>query len=101
MLPISIRIARWRTSGIRPLRYIQMHIRTLRLLERNSTGEFSLTKDFVGDDVPQYAILSHTWEADAEVTFKDLIDGTGKSKLGYDKIRFCAEQSRRDSVQYF
>ena len=78
-----------------------MHIRTFRLLERNSTSEFSLTKDFVGDDVPQYAILSHTWEADAEVTFKDLMDGTGKSKLGYDKIRFCAEQARRDSMQYF
>jgi len=45
----------------------------MRLLERNSAGEFSLTKDFVGDDVPGYAILSHTWGPDTEeVTFKDL-----------------------------
>jgi hypothetical protein len=49
-----------------------------------------------------YAILSHTWGADnAEVTFRDLMDGTGKSKAGYEKIRFCGEQARRDGVQYF
>ena len=74
----------------------------MRLLERNSTGEFSLTKDFVGDNIPQYAILSHTWGVDdEEVTFKELVKGTGKSKAGYDKIRFCGEQARRDGLQYF
>jgi hypothetical protein len=70
----------------------------MRLLERDNGGEFSLTKDF-GDDIPCYAILSHTWGADTEeVTFRDLMDGTGKSN---DKIRFCGEQARRDSLQYF
>jgi hypothetical protein len=74
----------------------------MRLLECNNCGEFSLTKDFFGDDVPKYAILSHTWGADTEeVTFRDLMDGTGKSKAGYDKIRFCGEQAKRDSLQYF
>jgi len=29
------------------------------------------------------------------------MDGTGKSKAGYDKIRFCGEQARRDGLQYF
>jgi hypothetical protein len=54
----------------------------MRLLERNNGSEFSLTKDF-GDDIPWYAILSHTWGADTEeVTFRDLMDGTGKSKAG-------------------
>jgi hypothetical protein len=68
----------------------QNPIRTMRLLERNNAGEISLTKYLVGDDIPQYAILSHTWGADTEeVNFKDLMDGTGKSKPGYDKIRFC------------
>jgi hypothetical protein len=72
----------------------------MRLLEYNNDGEFSLTKDF-GDDIPKYAILSHTWRADTEeVTFQDLINGTGKDKAGYDKIRFCGEQARRDSLQY-
>jgi hypothetical protein len=74
----------------------------MRLLERNNAGDFSLTKDFLGDDVPRYAILSHTWEADTEeVTLEDLMNGTGKGKTGYDKIRFCGEQARRDDLQYF
>ena len=74
----------------------------MRLLERDSAGEFSLTKDLVGDNIPTYAILSHTWGADGdEVTFKDLIGGTSKSKPGYDKIRFCGEQAARDGLRYF
>ncbi len=74
----------------------------MRLLERNNAGEFSLTKDLVDDDIPRYAILSHTWGADSEeVTFEDVMKGTGKSKPGYDKIRFCGEQAGRDGLQYF
>src|SRR5882757_5246938 len=74
----------------------------MRLLERNSAGELSLTKDFVGDNIPEYAILSHTWGADTEeVAFQDLINNTGKSKTGYSKIWFCGEQARRDGLQYF
>jgi hypothetical protein len=74
----------------------------MRLLERNSAGKFSLTKDLVGDDeIPRHAILSHTWREGKEVTLKDLMDGTGKSKPGYTKIRFCGEQARRDGLQYF
>ncbi|TVY42671.1 Vegetative incompatibility protein HET-E-1, partial [Lachnellula cervina] len=72
----------------------------MRLLEYNNDGEFSLT-DF-GDDIPgPYAILSHTWGADnEEVTFRDVMDGTGKRKAGYNKIRFCGEQARRDGWKY-
>ena len=74
----------------------------MRLLERNSSGQLSLSKIFVGDNIPKYAILSHTWGADTEeVTFRDLIDGTGKSKAGYNKIRFCAQQAADDGLQYF
>ncbi|KAN0078858.1 HET domain containing protein [Elaphomyces granulatus] len=75
----------------------------MRLLKGNNTGEFSLTKDLlVSDDIPRYAILSHTWGADTEeVSFKDMMDGTGKRKTGYDKIRFCGEQAGRDGLQYF
>ena len=73
----------------------------MRLLKRGHDGEFSLTKDLVGDNIPRYAILSHTWGPDTEeVTFKDLADSTGKDKAGYDKIRFCAEQARRDCLRY-
>jgi len=73
----------------------------MRLLERRSDDEFSLTKDLTGG-LPPYAILSHTWGKDTEeVAFRDLIDGTGKSKAGYSKIRFCGEQAAKDSLQYF
>ena len=51
--------------------------------------------------IPPYAILSHTWLVDVdEPTFNDLTNGTGKDKLGYDKIRFCGEQARQDGLQY-
>ncbi len=73
----------------------------MRLLQCDKSGEFSLTKDF-GDDIPRYAILSHTWGADTEeVTFEELKNGTGKNKAGYGKIRFCGEQARRDGIPYF
>jgi hypothetical protein len=62
----------------------------MRLLQYNSDGDFSLTT-FFADKIPQkYAILSHTWAAE-DVTFKDLQNGTGTKKAGYNKIRFCGE----------
>jgi hypothetical protein len=70
----------------------------MRLLHYNSDGEFSLTQFF--DKIPRYAILSHTWGPE-EVTFKDMMEGNGASKTGFDKIRFCGEQARRDYLQYF
>ena len=75
----------------------------MRLLLRSDTGEFSLTRDLVGNDIiPPYAILSHTWGADdEEVTFEDLTNGAGTDKPGYEKIRFCGEQARQDDLQYF
>ena len=71
----------------------------MRLLHYSSAGQLSLTKDLIGDHIPEYAILSHTWGADTEeVTYRDLINGTGKNKVGYEKIRFCGEQARRDGL---
>jgi hypothetical protein len=71
----------------------------MRLLHYSGDGDFSLTEFFEGD-IPEYAILSHRWGTE-EVTFKDLLNGTSKSKVGYGKIQFCGEQARRDSLQYF
>ena len=74
----------------------------MRLLEYNSDGELSLTEDFVGDEIPGYAILSHTWGPDGEeVTYRDIVGGTGKDKAGYKKIWFCGEQAKGDRLQYF
>ena len=74
----------------------------MRLLERQPNGEFCLTRRFLSDAPPPYAILSHTWgDESQEVTYEDLLDGTGQKKDGYEKIRFCAEQAARDGLQYF
>ena len=81
------------------LKVLSNLVSIMRLLERHNDGEFSLVEHF-GDAKPPYAILSHTWGAE-EVTFKDIIDGTGKSKVGYEKILFCGECARNDSLQYF
>jgi hypothetical protein len=71
----------------------------MRLLQCDNDGEFSLT-EFAANDVPIYGILSHRWGAE-EVTYNDLLDGTYKTKAGYEKIQFCGEQARRDGLQYF
>ncbi|KAH6703071.1 hypothetical protein BKA61DRAFT_528257 [Leptodontidium sp. MPI-SDFR-AT-0119] len=71
----------------------------MRLLYYKSDGDFSLA-EFFKSAIPEYAILSHTWEGE-EVTFEDLQNGTDTRKAGYEKIRFCAEQARRDGLQYF
>ena len=75
----------------------------MRLLERDDTGGFRLTKPFPDDatsEIPSYAILSHTW-GDEEVLFGDLADGTAKNKSGYAKIQFCGTQAERDGLRFF
>jgi hypothetical protein len=72
----------------------------MRLLKVNADGDFSLTT-FNGNEIPSYAILSHTWEADnQEVTFQDLENDSGNGKTGYRKIQFCGEQAQKDGLQY-
>ncbi|KAI9155117.1 Ankyrin repeat domain-containing protein 50 [Paramyrothecium foliicola] len=64
-------------------------------------GRLQLTDDLT-HDLPEYAILSHTWGANGEeVTYSDIVHATGKDKAGYQKLTFCAEQARLDGLQYF
>ncbi|KAF2801249.1 uncharacterized protein BDZ99DRAFT_403752 [Mytilinidion resinicola] len=73
----------------------------MRLLKINHDGNFGLTK-FGPNDIPPYAILSHTWEADnQELTFQEMMTGTGRSKAGYRKIQFCGDQAKKDGLEYF
>jgi hypothetical protein len=73
----------------------------MRLLERQKDGSLSLTKDLLVN-IPEYAILSHTWgEDDEEITFKDLTEGTYEGKAGYEKLQFCGNQAANDGLQYF
>jgi hypothetical protein len=61
----------------------------IRLLRFNDGGDLELD-DFNEDtsSCPPYAILSHTWENDQEVTYQEVLTGTGKLKAGWNKI--CA-----------
>jgi len=73
----------------------------MRLLSTNTDGGFSLTS-FTGNNIPSYAILSHTWGTDnQELTFQDMTNGSGRNKAGYRKIQFCGDQAKKDGLQYF
>ncbi|KAI0096892.1 hypothetical protein GGR51DRAFT_553316 [Nemania sp. FL0031] len=72
----------------------------MRLLQWRN-GTVTLTKYFI-DDIPPYAILSHTWgNDDEEVTFHDIATGKATQKQGYQKIDFCGKQAVRDGLDYF
>jgi hypothetical protein len=72
----------------------------MRLLKVESGGNFSLVQ-LERDKMQPYAVLSHVWgETDQELTFKDIMDKTGKQKAGYEKIDFCAKQAEEDKIQY-
>lgn len=70
----------------------------MRLLECKPDGELVL-RQFIGGDVPAYAILSHTW-GEEEVSFQEIESGTGKDKAGWKKIDFCAKQAGVDGLRY-
>ncbi|KAI8622908.1 TPR-like protein [Xylariaceae sp. FL1651] len=80
---------------------------TMRLLFRQDDGSVARTKDLI-DNIPPYAILSHTWGSDnEEVVFEDIIESTGRQedayrqKIGYRKIDLCAKWAAADGLQYF
>jgi hypothetical protein len=79
----------------------------MRLLHTIGDGRLRWTEDLIGDKIPPYAILSHTWKEGQEVTFADLkdldnaVDVDTQRKEGYQKIRFCAQQAKRDGLDYF
>ena len=72
----------------------------MRLLEYRPDGEFAVTENLPDNEDLEYAILSHTWGSE-EVIFKDLVDGTGGDKDGYEKLRFCANRARHNGLRYF
>jgi len=73
----------------------------MNLLKLNDDGTLSL-HTFSKNTIPPYAILSHTWGIDSEeVSFKDIIDGTGSNKSGYQKLHFCGSQAKSNGLHYF
>ncbi|RYP71780.1 hypothetical protein DL771_004592 [Monosporascus sp. 5C6A] len=56
-------------------------------------------EEYIGDTIPPYAILSHTW-SDSEVTFQDLSKPDHATKPSYAKIEGCCQQAIRDGHDY-
>jgi hypothetical protein len=67
----------------------------MRLLN-TSTIQF---EEFPGDDIPHYAILSHTW-GEEEVSFQDMQNGHGQDKAGLVKIKSCCALAALDGWEY-
>ncbi|KAI4671112.1 uncharacterized protein J4E88_009510 [Alternaria novae-zelandiae] len=79
----------------------------MRLLHIKSDGHLEFTKDIIRvEEIPPYAILSHTWK-EPEVVFNDLkscgIMGVvdPEKRDGWNKIQFCAQQAKRDNLDHF
>jgi hypothetical protein len=74
---------------------------SMHLVQVRDAETFSLVERF-DDEVPEYAILSHTWgHSDDEVTYQDLQNDTARDKKGYNKLIFCGNQALKDGLQYF
>ncbi|KAI9863599.1 MAG: hypothetical protein M1813_003622 [Trichoglossum hirsutum] len=58
-------------------------------------------EEFLGSDIPQYAILSHTWGKE-ELSFAEFNSGqtASISKEGYTKISLACRQALRHGLQY-
>ncbi|KAL7942592.1 heterokaryon incompatibility domain-containing protein [Trichoderma barbatum] len=57
-------------------------------------------EEFFDLQVPEYAILSHTW-ADGEISFQEWADRKNRRfKPGYQKIIWTCEEAIRDGLQY-
>jgi hypothetical protein len=56
-------------------------------------------EEFYGDEIPLYAILSHTWGRE-EVTFQDLANDDHKQKHGYRKIDGCCQAAHEQRISY-
>ena len=74
----------------------------IRLLSRDSDDKLVLTEHHE-DHVPEYAILSHTWDADPkkEVVFNDIEAGTAEQKAAFHKIQFCERQAAMGGIRHF
>ncbi|KAI0891402.1 heterokaryon incompatibility protein-domain-containing protein [Annulohypoxylon nitens] len=58
-----------------------------------------LVIDEFQQNIPPYAILSHTW-GDEEVSFVDFTEGKASHRKGYQKISRCCEQTIYDGLEY-
>ncbi|CAO2647562.1 Nn.00g084840.m01.CDS01 [Neocucurbitaria sp. VM-36] len=65
-------------------------------LINTKTGQL---EDFLGQEIPKYAILSHTW-GEEEVSYQDYLRNTHKSKKGYRKIQKTCDIAAEAKIPY-
>ncbi|RSL51788.1 hypothetical protein CEP54_011247 [Fusarium duplospermum] len=58
-----------------------------------------VVESFGDDQIPSYAILSHTWEAE-EVTFQDMESGKATRKRGWAKVKDSCSIARKNGFDY-
>jgi len=56
-------------------------------------------EEFQNHEIPEYVILSHTWEEE-EVSLQDMQTPACKKKRGYYKIKQCCEKVASDGFTY-
>jgi hypothetical protein len=67
----------------------------MRLLNVNNL----YVEEFLGEQIPPYAILSHTWEDD-EVSFAQIHTPDALQMKGFHKIKLTCKQAAEDGLQY-
>jgi hypothetical protein len=58
-----------------------------------------VVEEFFSQNLPEYAILSHTWEKE-EVTLQDMISGCATEKKGWAKIIGSCKKALADGFRY-
>ena len=70
-----------------------------------NTDTLHLTS-FMGDRIPKYAILSHSWEADGEISFQEIAaiseypNHPAAEKSGYRKVVKTCQKAKTDGIPY-
>ena len=56
-------------------------------------------EEFGGNEIPLYAILSHTW-GESEITFQDIEGDYAEEKVEYEKVREICSRAAADGFDY-
>ena len=72
----------------------------MRLLSTTISHEGNFEIEYFNDEeIPPYAILSHTWGRE-EVTLQELNSPEAKRKKGYDKIKKCCLKAKSEGLDF-
>src|ERR1700760_3808109 len=64
-----------------------------------NTNNFEI-EEVSDSKIPPYAILSHTWDEEGEVTFQDIEGNRAANKKGYEKVKSCCSVAKANGFDY-